>query len=643
MEQIPIVCDFDLSPRGEGVTLVAWSPGGEAGHESEHPMTPTLIAGTRRNPPNWAVRQRDLIALMDRAALPFVKHATRPDGTLIQRTVWTSMDGTDNGYEAFLSFPLFYILGGAEHIHDLARRQWDAITWQYASYNTVDREFVTGFDWFHHSESYTYIYYLGLANPEHFIDRHRALRYAAMYIGEDPLAPNWDADRRMIRGPLNGSHGPRFVTTQVDWDYHRPILAHYLAPFEDIAGADSRDPMFKVDWTDDEMFAKVLALINERMTRCDVPLNLSATSLVTNAYLYSGDETYKRWVLDYLQAWVERRDANGGIVPDNIGPNGQIGELMNGKWWGGYYGWRWPHGARNIVEPAFVAGSCAALMTGDMSYLDLCRSQLDVLWSQRKQVDGSTMLPARHGDQGWFDYRPPDPHLYIHLYYLSQSDEDLARLNEVFPDRKDFAGLPDDWGNGKAGICPPQAWSTYVEGKNPAFPEQVIETTYNGVCQSLNRLEADDSDPQTRECYHFQPLCPVLPEGLVQMTMGTPAAVYNGGLLQAHVRYFDPQARRAGLPPHVAALLDRVSADGASLTLVNTDPVCGHPVLIQSGCFGEHQFTQVSADDGSGTAQRTIVNGKHLRVELGPAAQVRLDLGIKRFAHQPSYAFPPWG
>ena len=89
------------------------------------------------------------------------------------------MDGTDNGYEAFLSFSLFYVLGGNEFIQETARVEWEAITWQYSNTGTLDREFVTGFDWFHHSESYTYLYYLAMANPEHFIDRNRALRYPA--------------------------------------------------------------------------------------------------------------------------------------------------------------------------------------------------------------------------------------------------------------------------------------------------------------------------------------------------------------------------------------------------------------------------------------------------------------------------------
>ena len=602
---------------------------------------PTAAARGRQTPPNWAVRQRDLMALMDRAAVPFVAHATRPDGTLRQRTVWTSMDGTDNGYEAFLSFPLAYLLGGAEHLHELGRKEWDAITWQYENYGTVEREFVAGFDWFHSSESYTYIYYLGLADPERHVDRERALRFARMYTGDDPQAPNWDGDLTMIRGPLNGSRGPRHPTTRADWEYHRPILSGYLAPYEDIEapGVDKTDPLFRVDWTDDATYDRILAQINERMTRGDVPLNLSAASLVTNAYLYTGDERYRQWVLDYLQAWVERRDANRGIVPDNIGPGGQTGELMGGKWWGGYYGWRWPHGARNIVEPAFVAGSCAALMTGDMSHLDLCRSQLDMLWEQRREIDGVLKVPARHGDAGWFDFREPDPLYYIHLHYLSGSDEDRQRLDEIFPERQGFEAMPPGFGRGKAGVFPPKPWLAFIEGRDPAFPERLIEATYSVVLQSLDRVDADDSDPEERHCYHFQALNPVLPEGLVQMAMGTPAAVYNGGLLQAHLFYHDPVRRRPGLPEGVAALCDDVRCDAVGLTLVNTDPVNARPVLIQAGAFAEHAFGEGTVDDGSGP-QSVAVDGAHLAVHLGPGARARIELGLRRFVNQPAYRVP---
>jgi hypothetical protein len=600
-------------------------------------MGVTIRTEGRGVAPTWAVHQRDLINRMDRAATRFVEHATRPDGSLIQRTVWTSMDGPDNGYEAFLSFPLFYLVGGGEHIHELARKEFDAITRQYAEYGTVDREFVTGFDWFHHSESYTYVYYLAMCDPHRHLDRSRDLRYAAMYMGEDTLAPNWDAEHRIIRSPLNGSHGPRFVTTTTDWDYHRPILANYLAPFEDIPGTDSSDPMFKVDWTDDAMFARILEMINARMTRGDVPLNLSATSLVTNAYLHTGESKYRDWVLDYLQTWMERRDRNGGLMPDNVGPSGQIGELMNDKWWGGYYGWRWPHGARNIVEPALVAGSCALLMTGDCSWLDLARSQLDRLWDERREVDGVPMVPARHGDQGWFDFRRPDPYLYIHLSYLSQQTEDRDRLQTVFPDRSGFVEWPQDWGAGKAGICPPKPWSLFVEGGNDSYVSGALESTARSIHLALDRLDADDSDPETRECYHFQPMNPVVPEALVQMTMGTPAAIYNGGLLQTHLRYFDPERVRPGLPQDVAALVSSVSADEARVELVNLDPVRSREVIIQAGSFGEHEFTRIATGDGQ---QPVDVDASSFTLHLGAGSAQSLHLGLRRFARPPSHALP---
>jgi len=107
-----------------------------------------------------------------------------------------------------------------------------------------------------------------------------------------------------------------------------------------VPGFDITDPFTKLDWNDDETFARILKLMNERMVPGDVPLNLNATSLITSAYLYTGDERYKTWVLDYLGAWRERTERNGGIMPDNVGPSGQIGERMDGHWWGGYYGWR---------------------------------------------------------------------------------------------------------------------------------------------------------------------------------------------------------------------------------------------------------------------------------------------------------------
>ena len=142
----------------------------------------------------------------------------------------------------------------------------------------------------------------------------------------------------------------------------------------------------------------------------DVPLNLTATSLMTHAYMYTGEKKYRQWVQDYLQRLgASELRSNGGIMPDNIGPSGRIGERMDGKWWGGYYGWRWPHGAWIILESTLIAGCNATLLTGDPGWLDLHRSQGDLLWSLRREEGGKSVVPARYGDRGWFDYRPLKP------------------------------------------------------------------------------------------------------------------------------------------------------------------------------------------------------------------------------------------
>ena len=606
-----------------------------------HPTAsiPSIGITGRRSPPAWAIRQRQLIDLMDRLAGVFIDRYTLPDGTLKWRKAWPGMDGADDGYESYLAFPLFYVLGGGEHIHDLARRQWNAVTKQFTAYGQVHREFAAYYDWLHHGESYTYIHYLGMADPSHDVDRKRALRFAAMYSGLDPEAPNWDPALKMIRSPINGSRGPRFEMSAEDWSTHRKDLSHYPAPYEDIPGFEQADPSAHYDWTDDEKFAAVLKLMNQRMVPGDVPLNLSATSLITNAFLYSGEEKYRQWVLDYLRAWMDRTDRNDGILPDNVGPTGRVGERMNGKWWGGYYGWRWPHGARLILEPVLIAGCNATLLTGDPSWLDLFRSQADMLWSLRKQDDGTTKIPGRRGDQGWFDYL--DAHtmltMYIHLYFMSRSPQDLDRIEQRFPHRNLWGTKSRFW---KGGANTPDKWFAYVQGENPDFPQQVLDDTHAALLRRLDLMESEDSDTATWDVHHWQERNPVIPEGLIQMAWGTPAAVYHGGVLHASVRYFDPRHRRPGLPADVSALVQRVTPTGIVVTIVNTNPLEPRDVILQAGSFGEHLFTEATTDAHISEEAPMQVNSKHLAVRLGPAATAQLSLGLKRFAGVPSYAQP---
>lgn len=150
---------------------------------------------------------------------------------------------------------------------------------------------------------------------------------------------------------------------------------------------------------------------------------------------------------------------------------------------------------------------------------------------------------------------------------------------------------------------------------------------------------------------------PVVIKALVQTTMGTPATLYNGGMLRATVRYFDADEHRPGLPPDVAALVDELGSEKAGIHLVNTSVDETRRVIVQAGAFGEHSFTTVNYvdepldyDEGNpGRRNRAdhksvnssvSVDGKHFSVELPPMTSIRLDCGIDRFSNDPSYAFP---
>ena len=110
---------------------------------------------------------------------------------------------------------------------------------------------------------------------------------------------------------------------------------------------------------------------------------------------------------------------------------------------------------------------------------------------------------------------------------------------------------------------------------------------------------------------------------------------HRGSILHCRVRYFDPVARRAGIPQDVAALVDQLTDDQVSLTLVNTNQIAERTVVVQAGGYAEHEFETVSALD-----QTVRVESPHLTVRLAPGASKRLVFTMKRFVNQPTMAFP---
>ena len=425
----------------------------------------TISLSVEAPPPAWALWERYLLEFLYPAALEFVEKYTHEDGTLIWRQEWPGMDGSDDGYESFYNFPLYAALGGPMEIDTLARHLWEGVTRQFTTYGQVYDEFDAGYDWMHHGESYTYLYFFGLTDPDNEVFKKRSLKFAELYM--DPKFGNYDPKLKLIRSPLNGSKGPRFINTVEDWVTHRPILANYLLPYEDIPGIES-----SAAWNDDEKFPLILDAMNKRMMKGDVPLNLAATSMILNAYMYTGDQEYKQWIEDYTSTWLKRIEENDGFLPDNVGLTGKVGENMDGKKWGGYYGWRWPHGLFNQLEATVIGASNAYLVSGDSSYLALPKAVIKLVEDQAKEENSQIKVPYRYDDRGWWDYRPMRPKYPTHLWFISRDQEDWDRAKRLTDSEKWDKTY---YRKGKGDSENTASWMGYLEGKNPNYPVEILQ------------------------------------------------------------------------------------------------------------------------------------------------------------------------
>jgi hypothetical protein len=603
----------------------------------------------------WAVLQRQIIETLSLAAPEFVARYTRDDGTLIWRDEWPGMDGSDDPYEAFQYLALFYSISGDEEVYQLARKMWDAITWQWTQYGQIEREFDGYYDWMHHGEANLFHYFFGLTKPDSLVDRQRADRFARMYTGEDPLAPNYDPELGIICASQSGSRGPRHVVTAEDLGTHRGVLDGYLPPFEDLTGVPF--PASTTPWHDDTVFAEIIEKMNQRTTRGDIPLNMNATGQMAHAFMYSADESLRTWVVEYIARWKARAAANDGILPDNVGLTGEVGEYLDGKWWGGHYGWRWPHGFLTIIEPTLNAGLNALLLTGDPTHLALVRQQLDANFELGHEEAGAWVVPQKHFDSGWTDYRSPNPLHPIQVWARSLADEDLERVERV---RRGA-----DWSEVAYPVVPlsakhfnvnTAAWFTYITGANPDFPEQVLEANVALIEQQLRRMRSTDGDPAGFDSIHhidghtealdlqidgyaihiWQEFNPVYFESLVQLMWGAPMHMSHGGLQHATVRYYDGAEKRPGLPSDVAALVSSIGADFVELELVNLDSDAPRSVIVQAGSFGEHLFADVTVGD----AAPVPVQGRWFEVVLAPGAGATVRATMNRYVNSPSYETP---
>jgi hypothetical protein len=590
--------------------------------------------------PDWALAERALLRANGDGVAAYAARFLDARGYMPVEPHWGVSDGPDDLTENVRNWPLAHMLGGPDSILDDWQRLWTGHLDQFtharipeveaARDGIYHNEFITAFDWEHNSEWLGPFYYYSLSRPGDVTHVARARKYAGLYMNEDPGAPNFDPRTGIIRSLFNGSRGPKLTpATANDWD----------GPAE--PGTDPASP-------------RRTRFKNATNIKGDHPLNLNVAHLVFNAYVLTGDEKYRDWVIRYVDTWRRYADANGGNIPSNIGLDGRIGGEWNGKWYGGVFGWNSPdEGVRNYVlrgtPEAFFS---AFLLTGDRVYPQVLHRQIDNLFAAQQTKDGERLLPRYYGDQGWYGFHPltggPSgalgnlPNVLVDLYLWSLSADDLARIPAA--------------GTARQRHHPDFGWIDFLRTGNERYAIEALTAGLDeirrtglrlaGQAPAAGRGRGDGATPgapargRGGAGPQGPPITanPVATTALINLTMGAsdPGGSTHGPMpINAQVRHFDPEKHRAGLPDEVAALVRRIDSSGVTLTLVNTNPLQPRTVVVQGGAYAEHQVSSVTVG-----GRTTRVGASAFTVRLAPGAGDTITIALRRFVNRPTAAFP---
>ena len=620
---------------------------------------------TPRAAPAWALLERQLLEAQERACVEFYERYFDERGYLLCVPRWSGDDGPDDALENVLNWTVLHALGAEDRVLEMYKHALDGHFRQYTEAKTTEvelgregmyyQEFHRCFDWFHHGEAWSVIFLQGLSTPDDRKLTQRMQRWASWYMGDDPHIPNYDKEHKVIRSFFSGSGGPLLrKATGLDWAGD-PI---------DVAGrfdAGHGETSFQEMLDHFRDYNDVVG---------DNHVNLGATTLGLVAYALTGEQKYRDWTLEYLDAWVERTEKNDGLIPSSVGLDGKV-ESGYG-WYGGVYGWGftvmqipWKGQVANRAYHTRTPFSFAnaLLLTGDREYVDLFRKMCDKVNSNAKQENGQTLYPHMYGrldrlerlqnggtlddlpekgPEGWFDYRPQKfgPSAQS-LWYWTLDRSALDLLGET------------------------PRWVKFLDGEDPGYPEAALRAELESLRRKVEGMRADHRSPDMTMSDDMNRFNPATVGALIQLMLGGMPTGRDVHVLHSRLRYFDPVRRRAGLPEQVGALVEKMTENQVTVQLVNLDPVEARTVIVQGGAYAEHHISKVRSEavsEGAGESEEMLlgragggrrrppapvtkpvsveVDGTHFAVRLAPGAGARLVIDMQRYVNQQTFAFP---
>lgn len=574
---------------------------------------PSISITTPMAAPEWAKLERRLLAEQVPACREFYEKYFDARGYLQCFVRWGANDGPDDAFENFNGWPELHALGADDELLRLYVKGHEGLLKQYTEAKTVEtpiarqgmyyKEFIVQSDWMHHGEGLQLFHRMGLSIGAEPLYATRARRFAGLYMGEEPEAPNYDPKLKLIRSMQNGSRGPMLrKATALDWVGDSFDVGKFLAQHGE------------------STYAQFLAHYEEYTDVAgDHFLNLVATTLPTVAYLLANEAKYKTWLTDYMDAWLDRMKRNGGVIPSYVDyRDGRIGGPEN-KWWNNAYGWGFSpvnpvngrRENRNRIPRATVGFINALLVTGNQKYPDAWRTMMDAVNAQARVVDGRKQYPTMYGASGWYGWQNQPWNVGAQeLWYMSMRPDDLARVERG-------------------------GWVAYLQGKDADYPETALRRDLEAVARRTAAFRADQTPPERRLADNMLNWNPATIHALTNLMQGGLVPSREGGLLHARLRYFDPEAKRAGVPADVAALVSELAADRTVVTLVNTSETTARTVVVQGGAYGEHRFETV---ESGGRMEK--IDARAFTVKLAPRSGATLTLATQRYREPPTVKRP---
>ena len=458
----------------------------------------TIVVDTPMQAPAWARLERQILAAAVPACREFFQKYYDDRGYLQAFLRWGANDGPDDAFENFNRWPELHALGADDEILRIYLKAWEGMTRQYSEARTRDvpagrdgmyvKDFSAQSDWMHHGEGLQLFNRMALSAPDLPVYRERARRFAGLYMGEDPDAPNYDPKRKLIRSMINGSKGPLLrKATALDWVGDPFDATGFVA----LHGENSYAQFL-------EHYQEYTDVVGDHF------LNLVATTLPTNAYLLTGEAKYRRWIVEYMDAWLGAHAARttGSSRASSTSTAGSAGP--KGRWWGNAYGWGFSpvnpvtgrREDRNRIPRALVGFSNALLVTGDRKYVDAWREMIAAVNRHARQTEGRVEYPTMRGADGWYGWqRDPWSVGALEVWYWSMSDADRARV----------------------GANP---WLEFLDGRNASYAETSLERELAGIPRKLEIIRADRTLPDKRLADNMLDANPAATDALVRLMFG---------------------------------------------------------------------------------------------------------------------------